>query len=308
MARIIFFGSDNFSVIPLRKIHESGLEIVGVVTKPPRVAGRGRRMRETPVKGLAEELGLKIFMPERLDGDFLEVLGSFSPDLFVVAAYGGILKRDYLDLPKKGSINLHPSLLPELRGPAPINWAIIRGFKKTGVTTILMDEGIDTGPILLQREVEIKDDWDSEILSRILADLGGDLLVETIKKWLNGEVSPKPQTGRSSYAPFIKKEDGLIDWKESAVNIVRKVKGLKPWPMAYTFLKGKRLIITDAYYSSEGKDVIPGKVLYLGDSIAVGSGEGLVHIKRLKPEGKREMDAKEFIVGRNIKEGDILGS
>ncbi len=308
--KVVFFGSGAFSLTPLKTLKESGAsEIILVVTKPPKPSGRGRRLKKNPVHELAEKMGLGVLHPERVE-EALDVLRALEPDLFVVVSFGAILKKETLEIPRMGSINLHPSLLPELRGPAPINRAITKGLERTGVTTILMDEGVDTGPILLQSEVKIDRSWDSLKLFNVLQEEGSKLLVKTIEGWVSGSIEPKPQAGEPSYAPPLRKEEGLIDWKESSWIIERKVKGLKPWPMAYTNLRGRRIIITEAE-GVEGEDKeggLPGTIVELGKTIKVQTGDGILEIKKLKPEGKREMTSKEFTAGRNIDVGERFGN
>ncbi len=306
--KVVFFGSGSFSVKPFRRLLESGLvDVVCIVTKPPKKAGRGRRLVKNPLHAEVEGKSIPVIFPKELGGKTAEFLKKFSPDLFVVVSFGGILKKELLSTPRLGSVNLHPSLLPELRGPSPINRAILLGLDKTGVTTILMDEGIDTGPILLQKEVKIENGWDSLVLHDVLSDLGSELLLETIKGLVEGKVKPRPQTGKSSYAPPLRKEEGVLDWDSPVKLLERKVRGLKPWPMAYTGLKGRRIIITEAKGIEgihEGR--VPGEVTGVGDEIRVQAEDGILSILRLKPEGKREMSAKEFSAGRNVRVGDIF--
>ncbi len=302
MVNMVFFGSDTFSCPCLRRVSEE-FQVKLVVTRPPKKAGRGKRVRKTPVEELAEELSIPVthFKDTK---KIREELLALKPDFIVLAAFGGVLKKDILEIPKVAPLNLHPSLLPELRGASPVNWAILRGLERTGVTIMVMDEGLDTGPIVLQEEVPIEKNWDSHILSNKLAEIGAELMVEAIRGMLKGNLKPEPQKGEPTYAPPLRKEMGLLDWRLPSESLERRVKGLKPWPMAYTFLKGKRVIITEARGAPSSKDGEPGVVLSVGELIEVKAGEGSLFIERLKPEGKREMHAKEFLAGRNVVVGD----
>ncbi len=302
MPSIVFFGSDAFSCPCLKSISK-GFQVKLVVTRAPKRAGRGRKIRKTPVEELAEKLDIPVMHFDDRE-NVREKLLALSPDFIVLAAFGGILKKEILEIPKFAPLNLHPSLLPELRGASPVNWAILKGLKRTGVTVMVMDEGLDTGPIVLQKGVLIEKDWDSEILSEKLAELGAELMVEAIKGMLRGDLKPKPQEGDPTYAPLLKKEMGLLDWRLPSESLERRVKGLKPWPMAYTFLKGRRIIITKAKSAPSSRDAEPGTVLSVDEFIEVKAGEGSLFIERLKPEGKREMHVKEFLAGRNIAPGD----
>ncbi len=256
-----------------------------------------------PVKVAASEAGLKVMQPEKLkDTAFLETLTSSRPEFIVVVAYGKILPKSILELPEKGCINVHASLLPKYRGAAPIAWAIMKGEKKTGVTTMLMDEGLDTGPVFLQEETEIGSEETAGSLGKRIAELGASLLTETLKGIRNRSVTPKRQTGEASYAPPLKKEDGVIDWSKSAVEISDFVRGMQPWPGAYCTIGGERVNLLKTK-PLEGKDA-PGSIVRLGkDELIVGTGYGLLSISELQPSGKRPMPAAAFIPGRKLTEG-----
>ncbi len=232
---------------------------------------------------------------------FLDGLYKLKPDMIVVVAYGKILPPQVLGLPPHGSINVHASLLPKYRGAAPIQWAIIHGEKETGITTMMMDEGLDTGDILLQEETVIYDGDNSETLGKRLADIGGSLLIRTIEKVKEGSVKPVHQAGTTNYAPLIKKGDGRIDWSNAAIDIYNFVRGMYPWPCAYCYLNQERIKITQAK-ALEGHG-LSGRVEKADEELLVGTGEGLISLTELQPEGKRLMTAKDFLIGRRLKKG-----
>jgi methionyl-tRNA formyltransferase len=235
---------------------------------------------------------------------FFDELYSIMPDIIVVVAYGKIFPLQLLRLPRYGCINVHASLLPKYRGAAPIQWAIKNGEKKTGITTMLMDEGLDTGNILLQEEAEIADDDNSETLSKRLADIGASLLLKTIDGLKGGYIRPIPQMGTPSYAPPLRKEDGRLDWAKTALEIFNLVRALYPWPCAYCYLNGERIkIIRVTVLGGSG---MPRRVENTGEELIVGTGEGLVSIIELQPEGKRPMSAKAFLQGRRLQRGAFL--
>jgi len=236
---------------------------------------------------------------------FLAEISDLKPDLIVVVAYGKILPAQILNAASHGSINVHASLLPLYRGAAPIQWAIINGEKKTGISTMLMDEGLDTGNILLQEETTITDDDNSETLSKRLSEIGAFLLVKTIKGIKDGSITPFPQSGTPSYAPLLKKEDGMLDWSKTSTEIYNFIRGMYPWPCAYCYLHRERIkIITGKVLKGTG---IPGRIEKAdrGEFI-IGTGEGLLSIIELQPEGKSTMSAKAFLQGRKVREGDFF--
>ncbi|RME62548.1 MAG: methionyl-tRNA formyltransferase, partial [Nitrospirae bacterium] len=235
--KIVFFGTPSFAVPTFEVLKDN---IVLVVTQPDKPAGRGHKLKAPPVKELALKNGIEVLQPQSLkDTAFLDKLFSVGPDIGVVVAYGKIIPKKILDRLK--CINLHASLLPKYRGAAPVQWAIINGEKTTGVTTMLMDEGLDTGPILMQEEVEILDEDTGESLGKRLSEIGAQLMIKTIQALQEGTIVPKPQEGQPSYAPIIKKTDGLIDWNLPAIRIHNLVRGLYPWPTAYTYLNRRLL-------------------------------------------------------------------
>jgi methionyl-tRNA formyltransferase len=303
--RIVFFGTPQFAVPSLNALINSGEEIIAVVTQPDKRKGRGHILSRSPVKELAVSKGIRVLQPERIkDATFLDELLSIKPEIIIVVAYGKILPASILKLPRFGCVNVHASLLPKYRGAAPISWAIINGEKVTGITTMLMDEGLDTGDILLQVEIEIDTEDTTETLSKRLSELGSSLLLKTIIGIKEGTLKPKPQTGDATFAPIIKKDDGYINWKRTADDLFNFVRGMYPWPCAYCYLEGERIKLIRVR-SIEGKG-IPGKIENTHDGFIVGTGNGLISIIELQPEGKKVMAAKAFLQGRNIKEGTFF--
>ena len=300
--RIIFFGTPAFAIPSLVALLQSEEEVIAVVTQPDKKKGRGRVSSPSPVKELAIDRGIKILQPVNIkDPLFLNGLSKIMPEIIVVVAYGRILPAQILRLPSHGCINVHASLLPKYRGAAPIQWAIINGEKKTGITTMLMDEGLDTGNILLQEETEISYDDNAETLGNKLAEIGASLLIRTIKGIRSGYIKPIPQKGTPGYAPPLKKEDGRLNWSKTATEIFNFVRGMYPWPCAYCYLNKERIKITRVKML-EGSG-IPRRVEKTGEELIVGTGEGLISIIELQPEGKIPMSAKAFLQGRRLKEG-----
>lgn len=302
-------GTPEFAVPSLNSLVGAGYEVSAVVTQPDRPSGRGKVLTPPPVKIAAEAAGIPLLQPSKIrTEEFFAELSSYSPELICVTAYGRILPKSILDLPKYGCVNVHASLLPKLRGAAPVNWAIVRGESVTGVTTMLMDEGMDTGDMLLRREAAIEDDDTGETLSRKLSSLGGELLVETLGLLEEGRLRPEKQDeSRATYAPIIKKEDGLIDWSKPARDIRNLVRGMLPWPGAYTHLGGKMLKIFRAAVS-EGRGR-PGEVIKSGGGVLrVAAGEGALDVLELQMEGGKRLEAAAFQAGRKIPEGAILGN
>jgi len=298
--RIVFFGTPLFAVPSLTALLGSREEVIAVVTQPDKRKGRNRILSPPPVKEIALKKGIKVLQPKSMkDPLFLDELHNLKPDIIVVVAYGKILPFQVLELPPRGCINVHASLLPKYRGAAPIQWAIINGERKTGVTTMMMDEGLDTGDILLQQETEIYETDNSEILGNRLADIGGSLLIETIQKIKWGSVKPTPQTGTPSFAPPLKKEEGRIPWSKTAGDISNFVRGMFPWPCAYCYLNKERIKITKVK-ALEGYG-IAGRVEKSDEELLIGTGKGLISVIELQPEGKKLMSGKEFLIGRRLK-------
>lgn len=302
---LIFFGTPEFAVPSLNSLLDSGEKVSLVVTQTDKLKRDGTPL-PIPVKEEATKRGIEVLQPERLkDSSFIETLKTHMPEFIIVVAYGRILPCEILTLPERSCINVHASLLPKFRGAAPIQWAIIKGERITGITTMLMDEGLDTGDILLQKEIEIKDEDNAITLSRKLSEEGARLLVETIRKIRSSEIKPVPQRGEPSYAPPLKKEDGLIDWNKPARDIYNLIRGAMPWPWAYTFLNGERIIILKARVL-EGSG-IPGRIEESRERFIIGTGKGFLEILELKPEGKRSMDSASFLRGRRLHTGLVVG-
>jgi methionyl-tRNA formyltransferase len=285
--------------------------VVAVVTQPDREKGRGRKVVESPVKELALQRGLPLLQPEKVKEEaFREVLRSFQPDLIVVVAYGQILPKSILNTPAHGAVNVHASLLPKYRGAAPIAWAILNGEKVTGVTTMTMDEGMDTGGILLQREIPIGGEETSEALHERLASLGGQLLLETLAKMKEGAIRPVPQDhSKATFAPPLKKEDGHIDWKKEAGEIDRQVRAFNPWPGAFTKLDDQLVKIYKGEIRVREKEPTgkAGTVVWVGsDFIEVETGKGSFLIKEVQLEGRRKMTIREFLSGHPISVGTVF--
>lgn len=293
---ILFLGTPEFAVPSLEIL--TGIDfvdIVGVVTHPDRPKGRHLVVSPPPVKLTAEKYNLPVYQPER-------VSSLVQADLLIVVSFGEILSREVLNIPKIGCINLHTSLLPKYRGAAPIAWALMNGEKITGVTTFWLNERMDSGDIILQREAEILPADNRGILENRLSHTGADLLKETIIR-INDRTAPRiPQDeSKATYAPKIKKEDGLIDWSKPAVTIQNKIRAMNPWPGAYTFHNGKRIEIWESEVVSQPGDGKPGMIVVLNESgIGVSTGNGVILIKELQAEGKRRLKAVDFIHGYHL--------
>ncbi len=301
-------GTPQFAVPPLQALAEAGHDIAGVVTRIDKPAGRGRTLAAPPVKTAAEQRGLPVFQPRRVrEPEFIETLKRLGPEVIVVAAYGQILPKEILILPKYGCINIHASLLPAYRGAAPINWAIIRGEAETGITVMQMDEGMDTGAILMRQSIPIEQTDTTGSLTEKLSFLGARLIAAALPLIESGALQQAQQDGsKATMAPILKKEDGLIDWNLPAAEIHNRVRGLSPWPGAYSFLDGKLIkVLVSEPRPGTGE---PGK-LYGPDNstLAVGTGSGLLDIVAIQPEGKKPMTAAEFLRGHRGIEGKKLG-
>jgi len=302
-------GTPQFAVPALETLAEAGHEIAGVVTRIDKPAGRGRSMAAPPVKTAAEKRGLPVLQPRRVrEPEFIEQLRKLAPEAIVVAAYGQILPKDILTLPKRGCINIHASLLPAYRGAAPINWAIIRGETAAGITIMQMDEGMDTGAILLQDSIPIDPEDTAGTLTEKMSRLGGGLITKALPLIESGALKPLSQDGsKATMAPILKKEDGLIDWDLPAVEIHNRVRGMSPWPGAYTFLDGKLIkILASEPRSGAGK---PGELQSPDkNTLTVGAGSGLLAVVAIQPEGKKPMTAAEFLRGHRDIAGKKFGS
>jgi len=306
---LIFFGTPQYAVPSLNALVDAKEDIALVVTQPDKVKGRGHILSAPPVKELALSFGLKVLQPDKIRNEgFYRELEDIAPEFIIVVAYGKILPEEILNMPKFGCINVHASLLPKYRGAAPIQWTLLKGEKITGVTTMLMDKGIDTGDILLKAQLEIRDDDTSETLSRKLSELGAAALIKTIRGMREGKIRPEPQTGEASYAPPLKKDDGRIDWKMSAEDLFNFVRGMYPWPSAFCYLNNERIkIIKVRKLKQEDrgqKEAICGSIVKASDGeLIVETGKGFLAIEELQPEGKKIMSAKALLAGRKLKVG-----
>ena len=311
--RVIFMGTPEFAVPTLSALLNSEYSVVGVVTQPDRPRGRGKSVTPSPIKALAQSHQVPILQPEKIKRpEFLSALEAWQADVIVVAAFGRILPKVILDLPPRGCLNVHSSLLPQYRGAAPIQWALINGDAETGVTIMLMDEGMDTGPILSQEKVTIEPEDTAKELSDRLAHVGGELLLETLRRWEGQEISPRRQDGeKGSLAPMLRKEDGAISWEQPATVIHNRIRGLSPWPGAYTFFQQDRLSVWKAipYMESDetSSEAVPGTIVKLEkDEIKIKTGKGLLVITELQMAGRKRMGVKQFLSGYRLMEGERL--
>ena len=307
--RILFMGTPDYALASLRALVSSEDEIVGVLTQPDKPKGRGYALLPPPVKVYALEAGLEVFQPTTLrDEAFAELLKKLDPELIVVVAYGKILPKNVLDYPKYGCINVHGSILPEYRGAAPMQRAIIEGKKETGVTIQYMAEGVDTGDMLKVAKCEIGENDNFEVIHDRLSALGAKTLSEAIELIRCGKAERTPQDhSRATHAAKIEKEDCTIDFSKSEKEIHDLVRGLSPIPLAFTHTPdGKLLKIVETRLTNEKSTAPAGTVISVGEDIRVACGEGVISILRLLPEGKGRMSAADFVRGRKIKEGDIL--
>jgi len=309
MGRLVFMGTPDFAV-PVLKALIGRYEIVGVVTQPDRRVGRGRRVEAPPTKVVALAHDLPVLQPPRLrHPEVVAELETLAPEVIVVAAYGQILPPEVLAIPPKGCLNVHASLLPRYRGAAPIAAAILAGEEETGVTIMLMDEGMDTGPILAQAICPISPQDTRGSLSAKLAQLGAELLIDTLPRWLAGEIEPRPQDhSQATYSRMIAKEDGLIDWSQSAVEIWRRCRAYYPWPSTYTYWRGKLLKVLKAqalpHWSGQEQ---PGRVMALDEGLAVATGEGALLLKEVQLAGRRALNVEDFVRGQRDFVGSMLG-
>lgn len=302
-------GTPDFAVPSLKKLVEKGYDVKLVITQPDKPAGRGKKLTPPPVKVAAKELGIPVYQPERVK-DNEELRGkllSINPDLIVVAAYGKILPEWLLNIPKYGTINVHASLLPRYRGASPIQWALLNGEEETGVTIMKVIPELDAGDIISQRRVKIEREDNAKTLHDKLAEVGAELLVETIPLYVSGKLKPVPQNEEeATYCPQIKKEMGEIDWTRSSREIFNQIRAFTPWPSAYTTFRGKRVKILKAEpVEGSGK---PGEVIEAGRELIVATGKGALRVERLRPEGRKEISGEEFVRGYRVKPGDLFGS
>jgi methionyl-tRNA formyltransferase len=314
--RIVFCGTPEFAVPALRALLANReFTVEAVVTQPDRPRGRGQRVSASPVKEVAAQAGVRIYQPASMKSDEArDFVAEIKPDAGVIIAYGQIIPRRLLEIPRLGWMNLHGSLLPKYRGAAPIAWAIINGERKTGLTTMRLDPGLDTGPILIKREIEIGSDETAPELAKRMADLGAPLVAESLIKLERGEIAPIPQDStQASYAPILTKEHGRIDWSLTAGEIYNRVRGLAPWPGAFTTFRGQLCQIwgrpsTSAVASDATAAHEPG-TLIVSDAIEVICGQGTrLQLEAVQLEGRRRIRAREFVNGARLASGERLGS
>ena len=311
---IIFMGTPDFAVESLSKLYDSGHNIIAVVSQPDKPSGRGMKLMAPPVKEYAISKNIKVFQPEKVKGniEFIEKMRELKPDVMVVVAYGKILPKEILDIPKYGAINVHGSLLPKYRGSAPIQWAIINGESKTGITTMYMNEGMDTGDMILKEEIDILDSDTYGTLYEKLKKIGGKLIIETLEKIADGLIPRQKQSDDFTLAPMIQKSMGNIDWNKSAVEIRNLIRGLNPMPGAYTHLDDKVMKIWSADIiddvSEESDDIIPGTIIEAStkEGLIVVTGNGKLRIRELQMINSKRMSAVDYLRGNEIKVGSIL--
>ena len=298
--RIVFMGSPDFALPSLSLLAAArNYEVVGVVTQPDRGSGRGRELKAPPVKTLALELNIPVMQLEKISApDAMDQLRTWNPDLIVVAAFGQILKKDVLDMPRHGCINIHASLLPRWRGAAPINAAILHGDQETGVTIMQMDVGLDTGPMLASKSIRIRRDDTAGSVIQALSTLGADLLIKTLPEYLSGRLTPQPQpTEGFTYAPMLRKNDGLLNFSYSAIELERRVRAMNPWPGAWFEWNGNLLKVLRASTVSGDKSLVSGSRFTVEGRPAVQSAEGALVLDEVQPAGKKIMSGKSFLAG-----------
>jgi len=306
---LIFMGTPDFAVPSLKALFENGYNVLMVVTQPDRPKGRGRKVIPPPVKEAAQSFGYDVIQPVSIkDKDFFDTIVQLKSDIFIVVAYGHILPRNILAIPKTGVINLHASLLPKYRGSAPIQWAIINGEKETGVTTMLLDEGMDTGDILLSSKAKITKVDTSATLHDRLSVLGADLLIKTLKAFENNDINPIAQDhGSATYAPLLKKSDGRIVWEKNAEHIASFIRGVTPWPGAFTFQDNKRLKIFSAKPISVEVNESPGTVVKgFPDELRIATGKGALSVIEIQGASGKRLLIKDFLMGNQMPPGTVL--
>jgi len=311
MLRTVFMGTPEFAVPSLEALLKSEHEVVGVVTQPDRPKGRGQTITSPPVKVIAERAGIPLLQPLKIrTPEFIESLTAWKPDLIAVTAFGRILPSTILNLPPRGCINVHGSLLPKYRGAAPVQWAVINGDTETGITTMIMDEGMDTGPMLLQEKLAIVPDDTAGTLASRLAALGGRLLIQTIELLQDDRLMPRQKNNaEATMAPLLKKEDGQIDWTMSAQSLANRVRGLSPWPGAYTFLNQDRWNIWKAAAIEKDAHDKPGTIVSVTkESIQVATGNGVLEILEIQTANSKRLPVGQFLTGHRIIPGVLLGS
>jgi methionyl-tRNA formyltransferase len=307
--KIVFMGTPEFAVPALEALIEK-FDVEAVFTQPDKPKGRGKKLAMSQVKEVAVKHDIKVFQPEKLkkDRETIEELKNIAPDFIIVVAYGQIFSKEILEIPKYGCINLHASLLPKYRGAAPINWAIINGEKVSGNTTMFMDEGLDTGDMLLKSEAQITDSMTAGELHDKLMEQGGELLVNTIKGIMDGKIKRiKQEDDKSCYSPMLSKETGKIDWTKGGEKINNLIRGLNPWPLASTHYNGEVMKIYEAQVLKENSNFEPGYIMDVSnDGIKVSTGSGVLLIKKIQFPSKKPMYVKDYIKGNTINTGLVL--
>ena len=308
-SKIIFMGTPEFAVPVLKALHKSNRNLALVVTRPDRPKGRGRKVIPPPVKEVAINLGCEVDQPASIrTAEFANRMAKYKPDIIVVVAFGHVIPKNILAIPKIATINIHASLLPKYRGPAPIQWAIINGELETGVTTMLMDEGLDTGDILLSSKIKIFSDDTSGTLHDRLADLSANLLIQTIESFETGDITPISQDHtQATYAPLLKKNDGRINWEMPAQTLEAFIRGMTPWPGAFTFHGNKRLKIFKAMPIITDTVETPGTVIkrFPGE-LCIATGKGVLSVINIQGESGKRLLIKDFLLGYKIPPGTIL--
>ena len=306
--RLVFLGTPAFAVPTLEQTAAAGHQVAAVVTQPDRPRGRGQQLAASPVKEAALRLGIPVYQPERVRRpEAQEYLKTLAPDAMVVVGYGQIIPQSVIDLAPLGIINVHASLLPKYRGAGPIQWAIVRGETRTGVTTMRIDAGLDTGDMLLKAETEIGPEENAIELGRRLATMGAELLVRTLDGLANGQIAGEKQNdAEATYAPLLKKDDGAIDWSRSAREIHNQVRGLQPWPGAYTAFRGQKLHLWRTRVS-EGAASGPAGAIRDVRPLLVQCGAGSLELLEVQMEGRKRVPAADFANGQRLTENEVLG-
>ncbi|WP_432400696.1 methionyl-tRNA formyltransferase [Wukongibacter sp. M2B1] len=308
--RILFMGTPDFAVPCLEEMNKKGYEVVSVITQPDRPKGRGKKVLPQPVKVKAIELGIEVLQPVKIrEKEYIEAIKNMNVDCIVVVAYGQILPKEILEIPEKGCINVHASLLPKYRGAAPINWAIVDGEETTGITTMYMSQGLDTGDMILKEEVKIGREMTAGQLHDRLSEVGAKVLIETLELLKLNKAPRTPQhDSESTYASMLSSKTGFVDWENSAENIYNLVRGLNPWPIAYTMYKGKKMKIWKSKISSDASSEEHGKIIKVDKSgIYVSTGNGVLVIEEIQFPNSRRMTVDEYIRGNVIENKIVLG-
>jgi len=301
--RIIFLGTPDFAVPSLVALHQSDHQIPLVITQPDRPKGRGKKKQAPPVKNKALELGLNIMQPQSVNThECVAQIKGLKPDLLIVVAFGQLLKKSVLDISEKGVLNVHPSILPQFRGPAPIQWAIIQGCLETGVSIMQLDEGLDTGDILQVKKVSIDPAETAGMLHDRLAKLGAQLLVDTIRQLSNKTLTPEPQDHpKATYARLLKKKDGQIQWHQTSQSILNCIRGMNPWPGAYTFLDNKRIKIYKAAKADVSEKCPPGQIINsFPDELRIATGDGAISILEIQSASGKKMPIADYLRGNPV--------